>query len=413
MLSSVARFRSALVGTSTLIPVLASLFTLALYIGLPKTDFSSLNAIAGGALLTLIVWMFMAISYMDYTTARGADAYSYNLLITTLVRLRALTQFYLDERSLDKLTKSSIYDIYTRELQNYLEIADIQLSQGGTVWVSAIGYVIVSRLLHRAEEALIEIEPQTALIEDGSRIQVALENSTIRNKEYYLRTLERMLDYLNPGRFQHFQKSNGGKAKGDMVASPIVPSEAGEASEPSNPMHIAHSPDPFRESEARASIRQISNLLNESQDDQWEKLIHARNQLTKTTVLTGLTLYFLLAFAIVTIVPIPVLQSATFFFLIGAGVGLFSRLYAQSRSDSSIDNVRLAGVRLMAAPLFSGLAAIGGVVVMQKVAATSVSPSFDLNLFNILVAAAFGLTPNLFFSAIQKQVEAVDNSKKT
>ena len=46
--TKINRFRSALVGTSTLIPVLASLFTMALYIGLPKADTSGLAAIAGG-----------------------------------------------------------------------------------------------------------------------------------------------------------------------------------------------------------------------------------------------------------------------------------------------------------------------------------------------------------------------------
>jgi len=40
---------------------------------------------------------------------------------------------------------------------------------------------------------------------------------------------------------------------------------------------------------------------------------------------------------------------------------------------------------------------IGGVLVVQRV--------FELNLPSILIAAAFGLTPSLFTSAIQKEAD--------
>jgi hypothetical protein len=104
-------FRSALVGTSLLIPVAASLFTAVLYIGLPSSVNPRLPAIAGGAFLTLILWIFIAVSYIDYTTAKGADAYSYNLLRSTFVRLEQLKQFYLpDDRPPDKLTQPSVYN---------------------------------------------------------------------------------------------------------------------------------------------------------------------------------------------------------------------------------------------------------------------------------------------------------------
>ena len=80
-------------------------------------------------------------------------------------------------------------------------------------------------------------------------------------------------------------------------------------------------------------------------------------------------------------------------------------LYNQSKTDTSIDDFRLATARLMAAPLYSGLAAIGGVLVVQQ--------NLALNVANILIAAAFGLTPSLLTSAIQKEADQYKTDLKS
>ncbi len=99
------------------------------------------------------------------------------------------------------------------------------------------------------------------------------------------------------------------------------------------------------------------------------------------------------------------LKAATILYIVGGLVGLFSRLYDQSKSDTSIDDFRLATARLIAAPLYSGLAAIGGVLVVQQ--------KLELNPTNILIAAAFGLTPSLFTSAIQKEADQYKTDLKS
>ena len=99
------------------------------------------------------------------------------------------------------------------------------------------------------------------------------------------------------------------------------------------------------------------------------------------------------------------LEAASIFYLIGAIVSLFSRLYYQSRTDSSIDDFRLAAARLIAAPVFSGLAAVGGVLIVMKMSIIQPSALFELNLANVIVAAVFGLTPSLFVTTFQKQAD--------
>lgn len=79
-------------------------------------------------------------------------------------------------------------------------------------------------------------------------------------------------------------------------------------------------------------------------------------------------------------------------------------MYEQARSETSVDDFNLAAARLLAAQLYSGIAAIGGVVIVQRAILASTNV-FNLNLSNILIAAAFGLTPSLFTNAIQKEAE--------
>ncbi len=105
-------------------------------------------------------------------------------------------------------------------------------------------------------------------------------------------------------------------------------------------------------------------------------------------------------------------MAATIFYLVGAIVGLFSRLYDQASIDTSIDDFRLATARLLAAPLYSGLAALGGLVIAQR-AILGNSTVFDLNLTNILIAAVFGLTPGLFTTAIQKEADQYKTDLKS
>src|SRR6266849_4564647 len=77
---------AAFLGTSTLIPVIASLISGALYIGLVP-PLTRLIVILGEALLTLIIWGVMAALYYPYTKVESADANSYNSLSNRLTRM--------------------------------------------------------------------------------------------------------------------------------------------------------------------------------------------------------------------------------------------------------------------------------------------------------------------------------------
>jgi len=138
-----------------------------------------------------------------------------------------------------------------------------------------------------------------------------------------------------------------------------------------------------------------------------------RNQFVCTMILTGLTLYVLLQFAILAGTPQPAIISATAFYLVGALVGLFNRLYTESQTSKSIDDYRLALARLVAQPLYSGLAAVGGVLIVQKFSA--LGDIFDPKniLSGLIIAAVFGLMPGLLINRLQNQTETYKNDLKS
>src|SRR5215469_758785 len=52
------------------------------------------------------------------------------------------------------------------------------------------------------------------------------------------------------------------------------------------------------EIQARSDLREVRHVLNEFRDNRWEAIERVRNQFVCTMILTGLTMYVLLQFAI-------------------------------------------------------------------------------------------------------------------
>jgi hypothetical protein len=122
---------------------------------------------------------------------------------------------------------------------------------------------------------------------------------------------------------------------------------------------------------ARAVLRTVRRAINEFRDDRWGGMVVARNRLFGTMMFTGLTAYALLAIAIISGAPKAAIAAASAFYLVGATIGLLSRLRGESQSDSGVEDYGLSTARLITLPLFSGLAGIGGVVLMAMLPGTS------------------------------------------
>ena len=127
---------------------------------------------------------------------------------------------------------------------------------------------------------------------------------------------------------------------------------------------------------ARAVLRTVRRSINEFRNASWNGLILARNHLLTTMIYTGMTVFVLLAIAMVWGAPRPTVFAASVFYLVGATTGLFDRLRRESQAEVAIEDYGLSTARLVTIPLFSGLGAIGGVllVAMMPFSSTVLGP---------------------------------------
>ncbi|HYX50557.1 MAG TPA: hypothetical protein VE843_12480, partial [Ktedonobacteraceae bacterium] len=160
-----------------------------------------------------------------------------------------------------------------------------------------------------------------------------------------------------------------------------------------------------QEAEARAILRTVREVINDFNTKSWDALISARNQLLATMVLVGLTTYVFVELAILFRVTILHIVVATIFAFVGALAGLIGRLYTESQSDKAIDDYHLSTARLLVTPLLSSLAAVIGVLVVAKTTTLDAIYTFQASTFvaNLIIAATFGLTPNLLINQLQKK----------
>lgn len=323
-------------------------------------------------------------------------------------------------------------------------------------WISGFGYLDVWRLMHRIDEAFVLIEPEEDVIYDALHDLRSIQNSKMDDEVNLISKLVNsifLLDpcaarrYLDPSIAQHYldpwavqrhlglwmtqhdldqsvkQQPDAQPKTGQQANSATQSPENGEA-HPSaaNSSSTSGEAQPSactapQQALARTMIREVRFRLNQFRDSRWEKLIRVRLLMMKMTFWTGLVLYALLVFAILMRTNARILGLLAVYYLIGATVGLFGRLYTQSKMDVSLDDYHLADARLLALPLYSGLAAMLGIFLFSFLPAlssnnvTALGPTHDFaSQFafsppNVLIASVFGLAPNLATSAIQAQAD--------
>lgn len=393
-------YAAALLSTGITVPVFAAFLSVLLYISLSQFPGLPWLTSVGGSLFVLLCWLLIARLYKRFTAVDRANAASYEQLLN---RLQQAVAWYETLMQRPGPKNNSLYALGMQEISDSFNAICKNLQISGPSWISATGYMSAWKLMHRIDEAFIEIEPIEAVIHNALHDEMSLQDSTLTNRDDLLNKLRRAVkmlapeaaSYLNqqPPQVQQSPQDDQAKQSGPRATSSTT----------QNTDNPKGSDEAF--SNTIDSATQARTTLHHFRDDRWDKLIRVRNQLMKMILVTGLLLYVLVEFAIMINVSVGMLKAAAILFFVGGLVGLFSRLYDQSKTDTSIDDFRLATARLIAGPLYSGLSAIGGVLVVQRM--------FDLSVTSILIAAAFGLTPSLFTSAIQKEADQYKTDLKS
>jgi hypothetical protein len=271
------------------------------------------------------------------------------------------------------------------EAQSQLDYVDEELEGSGEGpalrWALASGYMSVMRSLHRAEEALVMVQAQDAVVGDALHDALCLEGSAIGNRDRLSGILRVALDRLSPASSAFLAAGTPGATRADGKLSEL---------------------------EARQALREVRFAINEYRDDRHASLARARNRLVWTQLAVGVATYLLLGLALVAAVPVPQILAVSAFYLVGAVVGLFNRLRIEAGRTAAVEDFGLSMARLVVTPLVSGLAAVAGVYFVAVAPSLfptgpdaapdppSLTEVFDIstNAVGLVYAAIFGLAPS-------------------
>ena len=494
-----------LVGCLIPMPIVATIVTSAIYI-LPTPmwlqsliySWRSLNwlTIIAGFAVTLVFWLLTALFAKNFTSFESADPVSGSHLKNHFSALRAgfATLPALNDNG-NSLPKESFhsYRIAYEQVKAYIEEIEGLLERKDMRWIAGTGYLHAWNLVHRAEEAMITLEPREEVIRGAIYDQMCLIGSSITARASALNKLElavknlsasatQYLDHTENGVVQNTVSSSTGQNMATLGAiSLVMPKNQQDpitgvmaitkdekslapgatsivaAQEPDitttngtpkvangepgdvhgsatpidksavlvNQMSVATSgklaTHIITEMEARNALRDARRTINEFRDNLWEGLVNGRNLLMGTALITGLLTYVLFSFAIIAGATTIIITAATAFYLVGALIGLFSRLYDESKVANASSNYNLTLARIIVTPVLSGIASVIGVLLTSMLSLTllksalpqtggtipqlGLEDSFNLRLnpLGILIAAAFALTPNLLINTLKRK----------
>lgn len=403
---------AALRATLFLPAILAVVFTVLLYVVLGETGASEkiteVEGYAGafgsftvtlGFVAAVIVWLVIARFVRRYTAADSANRLNYTRLREQLDLLRSGIGHSCPQSSGSQEQPTD--DAIDRVIHNEsCGIASLQCNEiekrlegRGMPWVTGIGYIDLWHRAHRAEEALIKVKPYTSALAGAMHDESRLIHSNIRDKDLLLKRLRCAVAMLDDS------------ATGEHLNYLAEPEKC--------PLSEQQRSTPENRAKALTILSGIRYEINNFRDSAWEGMIHARNRLADTSTILGFAAYSLLALAIFMNVPYYTIVWVVVYFLVGALAGLFARSQAEWTTDTAVDDFGLSTTRLLHVHWLSGLAAVGGVLVTSladALVANSGSSSeltaiFASQPFLLMVAAVFGLTPDLLIRRLTQQAD--------
>lgn len=241
------------------------------------------------------------------------------------------------------------------------------------------------------------------MIADAIYDEMRLNDSKIMNSEEWANKLRQAVKGLDSSAVSYLKPAVGAQSP-IAEAATLQQATAGDQTEKSAAQQSGTAT--LQQTGARFVLRVVRGTINDFNTKSWDALITARNQLFSTMTLVGLTMFVFVALAILFHVNPDHMETATIFAFIGALAGLIGRLSIESQLDKTTDDYRLSSARLLVTPLLSGLAAVLGVLIVAKTAKLDDIYTLNASLVpNMIIAATFGLTPNLLINQLQKKSE--------
>ncbi len=421
-------YSASLVETLVVVPIVASVVTIGLYLSTPPSTTPSWYPVVFGMLYTYIAWWVIALLFSCFTTLQTSNPRSYGLLITRLHQLEArLKEIEVQSRDGKNGQMARYQLVALREAYNNFEDLERLLYKypSGLQWMMCIGYINAWGKLHRAEEALIEVEPVEMVIRGAMHDKLAIQDSNLSSRHELLKKMRLAVKELYPAMESRFRTNRTDEESEEIHKlkkhlKQIADKLAVDLDDDISKKNIGNQAISVEaEARARLTLREIRRTLNEFRDRLWEGLVRARNNLFTTIFIAGFVTHILLiVFILSSISNQNALLAAAVFYSVGAVFGLAGRIYRESQISTAVDDYGLSLARLIATPVLSGLAGIGGVLLFSTILVdpgpTQITQIFVLNRLDFIIAAAFfGLTPNLLIRGLQQRAEKYMSALKS
>src|ERR1700730_4149057 len=318
-----------------IIPVIASLVAATLYLTLPNSPLPPLLGIQSdsqwytlvySSILTGIIWLVAALSFCNFSTARGANPRNYNLLRSRLHQLKSS----LNLRDYDNDAYEEINEMNTvineagfnhcsehkREVLKEAYACCIDISRKlykfstGLPWIIGTGYNSAWALLHHAEEVMIEVADVETVVRGAKHDFLAIQDSQIHGQDGLLDDLIQAVTVLKPEALVYFKEHQPGK--GSIALSQLVQilnkfndqsSTTSLAGQASNKNGAGADAQAKAEAAARVTLREVRSTLNDFRDKRWEGIVQQRSRLLTSIAVTGIVTHALLCITILTNAP--------------------------------------------------------------------------------------------------------------
>jgi hypothetical protein len=403
-------YATAFRASVAVVPLAATWGTIAAYIAFGTGNYSpfysTFGAIAVGMFFALTAWLVATLFYSHNTSASRANTKNYNLLCEQLIQLENQHK-HLCTANTENMHEQARNQAFCDQISNQLREIEKGLEGTGMPWVTGTGYIDLWHRIHRAEEALIKFEPRSEVIMGAMWDETRLSGSNMTNRDSLLRNLRSSVTMLDDSKIHNWTY---------VDEQPITRPSQEDDAEPVDTEAI--------DTKARTMLSEVRYEINNFNDDVWEGIVQARHRLSTASLFLGFTAYVLLTLAIIGGAPSKAIFWALIYFIVGATVGLFARSRAEATADTATDDFGLSTTRLIHTPLFSGLGAVGGVLIVSVLdthflgfdpnATNATLLDIFTNKPNLLVfAAVFGLAPDLLIQRLTQQAENYKDDLKS
>jgi hypothetical protein len=186
-------------------PGIAALAVFLAYVVPPADHPVHLAAVGVGSYVAVILWVTLAVLFRGAGCADASQGLVWSELLQRICQLRSridgihltadspLVAIRTEACMQIGWAESHVYQAPTKQHPEPRTRA-----QAGVDWASGSAYLAVWQAVHRAEEAIVQLEPLPAVVADALHDDLRLTDSTLTNAPYLRLSLQRAVGVLDP-----------------------------------------------------------------------------------------------------------------------------------------------------------------------------------------------------------------------